>query len=130
VVDVPELNLGNGYQIDLADGWTFVHALEDAINQLTEAWTVNSHQIAAPPPGNDGHSQTFSNSMTQNAVQKHEAWYFSQIQKLNTMRDNVTGVLQQYGITETANTIQWNSTSDDSAGSVPNQGKGGGRGAM
>jgi hypothetical protein len=44
---MPELNLGNGYQIDLADGWTFVHALEDAIDQLTEAWFANGNQIAA-----------------------------------------------------------------------------------
>jgi hypothetical protein len=68
--------------------------------------------------------------MTQNAVQKHEAWYNDQLKKLNTMKDNVTGILQQYGVAETANTIQWNSTAGDSTGSVTNQGKGGGRGAM
>lgn len=125
-----QFNLGNGYSIDLSQGWTFVHALEDALDQLNNAWNKDGNQIVIPPPGNDGHSQTFSSSMTSDAVQKHQAWYYSQIQKLTQMKDNATAILQQYGIVETANTIQWNSTPDDSTGNGSNEGKGGGRGAI
>lgn len=125
-----QFNLGNGYSIDLAQGWTFVHALEDALNQLDEAWVKNGNQIAAPPPGNDGHSHTFSTSMTSDAINKHRDWYYAQVQKLSQMKDNATAILNQYGIVETANTIQWNSTPDSATGTGAGEGKGGGRGAI
>lgn len=125
---MPEMNLGNGYSIDLADGWTFVHALHDAVEQLQAAWLADGQRLRVPAPGNDGHSQNYSSSMTKDAVQKHQEWYYGQIQSLNSMIQNVTGILQQYGITETANTIQWNQTDTDPS-STDNLGKGGGRGA-
>jgi hypothetical protein len=122
------LNLGNGYTIDLADGWTFVHAMQDAVHQLQEAWAADGQNLEIPPPGNDGHSHTYSGSMTADAVNKHKDWYFGQVQHLQTMTQNLTGILQQYGIAETENTIQWNATDTD-ASSTDDLGKGGGRGA-
>jgi hypothetical protein len=125
---MPEMSLGNGYSIDLADGWTFVHALEDSRDQLRAAWFADGQRLKVPAPGNDGHSQNYSSSMTRDAVQKHRDWYLGQVQSLETMIQNATSILQQYGITETANTIQWNSADSSSSGSN-NLGKGGGRGA-
>lgn len=125
---MPELNLGNGFQIDLADGWTFVHAMQDAVHQLQAAWIADGQNLEIPAPGNDGHSGNFSSSMTSDAVKKHSDWYFGQVQNLQTMTQNLIGILQQYGITETANTIQWN-TSDSSSSGPGELGKGGGRGA-
>jgi hypothetical protein len=123
------MNLGNGYSIDLSDGWTFVHALQDSVDQLQSAWYLHGASLRIPPPGNDGHSRNYSSSMTTAAVQKHHDWYDGQIQSLNSMIQNVTGILQQYGIAETANTIQWNATDTGSSG-ADNLGKGGGRGAI
>ena len=67
---MPALNLGNGFQIDLADGWTFVHALQDGLDQLQTAWIANGEGLQIPAPGNDGHSGNFSSSMTTDAVKK------------------------------------------------------------
>ena len=125
---MPEMSLGNGYSIDLADGWAFIHALEDSRDQLRAAWFADGQGLKVPPPGNDGHSQNYSSSMTKDAVQKHRDWYLGQIQSLETMIQTTTGILQQYGIAETANTIQWNSADSSSSG-IDNLGKGGGRGA-
>lgn len=104
---MPEMSLGNGYTIDLADGWTFVHALEDAVNEMITGYTTHILDIDISPPGNDSHSKTFSSGMTSKAVQAHQAWYQAKIKQLNGMIDNVKGMLQQYQIVETANTIQW-----------------------
>lgn len=125
---MPELNLGNGFQIDLADGWTFVHAMQDAYDQLQAAWIKDGEGLQIPAPGNDGHSGNFSSSMTAEAVKKHKEWYLGQVANLNNMIQNLTGILHQYGITETANAVPWN-TADAYSSSTINLGKGGGRGA-
>jgi hypothetical protein len=125
----PGLSLGNGYTINLTDGWTFVHALQDSLDQLQEGWNTNCRDLQIPPPGNDAHSKTFSTSVTQTAVSAHAQWYNQQVQKLGTMVQNVTGILHQYGIAETENTIQWTATDTSSVGSTAPESKGGGRGA-
>lgn len=104
---MPQMSLGNGYTIDLADGWTFVHALEDAVNEMRAGYIAHVADLDISPPGNDGHSQTFSSGMTAKAVGAHRDWYTAKVNQLNGMIDNVKGMLQQYQITETANTIQW-----------------------
>ena len=103
---MPQLSLGNGYTIDLADGWTFVHALEDALQEIQTGFSRNVLGAQIQPPGNDGHSQTFSSGMTQKAVAAHHDWYVSKVSQLNGMIQQVKGMLQQYQIAETANTIQ------------------------
>ncbi len=125
---MPQVNLGNGYEIDLADGWTFVHALQDSLLQLEEGWQANCANLVIRPPGNDGHSHSFSQEFTQKAIDQHTQWYNAKIKQFNSMVQNMTGILQQYGVTETANTIQWGAA--DTSSPVGNfQGKGGGRGA-
>jgi hypothetical protein len=107
VAGMPEMSLGNGYTIDLADGWTFVHALEDAVNEMQVAWTINSRNVQIRPPGNDAHSQTFSSSMASKAVDAHQKWHDDKVNQLEGMIQNITGMLHQYQITETANSIKW-----------------------
>lgn len=104
---MPEISLGNGYTIDLADGWTFVHALEDALREMQTGYEANIGTMRMMPPGNDAHSSSFISSMSQKAVEAHHTWYVAKVQQLGTMIDNMTGILKQYGITETANTINW-----------------------
>ena len=104
---MPQMSLGNGYTIDLADGWTFVHALQDALQEMQQGYNSYITKVQIYPPGNDGHSQTFSSSMTQAAVANHETWYQNKVSQLQTMIANVEGMLHQYQIAETANTIQW-----------------------
>ena len=104
---MPQMSLGNGYNIDLADGWTFVHALEDAVDEMRAGYVQNVQGLVIDPPGNDHHSETFSSSIGQKAVNAHEAWYAAKLAQLQGMIANVTGILQQYQIAETANTIQW-----------------------
>lgn len=114
-----ELSLGNGYTIDLADGWMFVHSLEDALRQLRESWQQNSQSLRIPAPGNDAHSKNFSQNMTQQAVDAHAQWYASQTAKLLSMINNVSGMLHHYGIAETENNIKWGA--GDSASSSPSR---------
>lgn len=104
---MPQMSLGNGYTIDLADGWTFVHALQDAQNQLRDGWAANMTNLSVDPPGNDSHSGSFATGISGSAVDKHREWYVGKMQQLGQMIDNMTGILNQYGIAETANTIQW-----------------------
>jgi hypothetical protein len=104
---MPQMSLGNGYTIDLADGWTFVHALEDALKEMMAGYQKNCQDLNITAPGNDAHSQSFSTNMTQKAVSDHENWYNAKRNQLNTMIQNVTGMLQQYQVAETVNTIQW-----------------------
>jgi hypothetical protein len=104
---MPEMSLGNGYTIDLADGWTFVHALQDAQKQISDGYQANILGMLLQPPGNDGHSGTFISGMTTKAVEQHRTWYLAKMQQLGTMIDSATGILHQYGIAETENTIQW-----------------------
>lgn len=104
---MPQMSLGNGYTIDLADGWTFVHALQDSLDQLRAGYAKNVANMVIHPPGNDQHSGSFASGMTTAAVTNHENWYKDRVNQLGTMITNVTGILQQYGIAETANTIKW-----------------------
>jgi hypothetical protein len=104
---MPQLSLGNGYTIDLADGWTFVHALEDALQQMQAGFTQNVQGRRIDAPGNDTHSRTFSSGMTTKAIQLHQEWYDTKVAQFRGMIQNVTGILNQYQIAETANTIQW-----------------------
>jgi hypothetical protein len=112
-----QLGLGNGYTIDLADGWTFVHSLEDALGQLRQAWQQNSPNLQVPSPGNDAHSKDFSQSMTQQAVHAHQEWFDNQVTKLGAMINNVSAMLHQYGIAETENDINWGGSDIGTAGS-------------
>lgn len=104
---MPQMSLGNGYTIDLADGWTFVHALQDALQQVQDGYQANVASLRMMAPGNDAHSGTFISGMSQKAVEAHRDWYVAKVKQLGTMIDNMTGILHQYGIAETANTIQW-----------------------
>jgi hypothetical protein len=104
---MPQMSLGNGYSIDLADGWALVHTLQDALKQMQDGFTSYCQNLTIGAPGNDAHSGSFADDMSQNAVNAHETWFMNTSQQFNTMIDNVKGILQQYGIAETENTIQW-----------------------
>jgi hypothetical protein len=127
--ETPGLSLGNGYTISLADGWTFVHALDDSLQQMREGWLQNCEGLQINPPGNDQHSSNFATAITQKAIDAHATWYNAKTQELQTMIQNMTGILHQYGIAETENTIQWTATDTSSSGSTAPESKGGGRGA-
>ncbi len=123
------MSLGNGYTIDLESGWTMVHSLQAALDKLQAGWQANIEGIQILPPGNDGHSKGFSKTATQEAIDEHRNWYYGQVQWFTSMVNTATGILKQYGIAETENTIQWSATDADSSGTIPPESKGGGRGA-
>ncbi|HEY2696445.1 MAG TPA: hypothetical protein VGJ45_13325 [Pseudonocardiaceae bacterium] len=120
---MPQMSLGNGYTIDLADGWTFVHALQDSLREVQDGYQKNVASMRMMAPGNDAHSGSFISSMSQKYVEAHHDWYTAKVNQLGTMIDNMTGILQQYGIAETANTIQWQAPEtynpNDSSGDIP-----------
>ena len=60
---MPQMSLGNGYSIDLADGWTFVHTLQDALKEMRDGWEKNVQSLRIEAPGNDGHSGSFATNM-------------------------------------------------------------------
>jgi hypothetical protein len=122
-----ELSLGNGYTIDLADGWTFVHSLEDALRQLRQAWQQNGANLQVPSPGNDAHSRNFSQSMTQQAVHAHQEWFEDQVTKMGAMINNASAMLHQYGIAETENNIKWGAGDIGTPGSQSSSPQGGRR---
>ncbi len=101
------MSLGNGYSIDMSDGWTFVHALQRALDDLGSALDQHGVGLQIPPPGNDAHSQHFSQVMTQRAVLAHNQWAQQQQQTLTVMVEKATALLKQYGVAETENTMQW-----------------------
>lgn len=120
---MPQMSLGNGYTIDLADGWTFVHALQDALQQIQDGYQKNVGSMRMMAPGNDAHSGSFISGMSQKAVEAHSEWYTAKVRQLGTMIENMTGILQQYGIAETANTIQWKAAAvynpNDTSNDIP-----------
>jgi hypothetical protein len=116
-----QLSLGNGYQIDLADGWTFVHALENALDDLKTGYEKNFVDIYSDvvAPGQDPHSANFHQTLA-DAVDRHRQWYADKAQSLTQMINNVRGVLNRYGIAETANTITWGAGAAGSPGNGEN----------
>ena len=105
---MPEMSLGNGYTIDLADGWTFVHALQDAAKrcgrhgrcQHREAQTWLRRE-------NDGTVGTFSSEHDRSAVNAHQCWYWAKFGATQWANDpkHDWHLAAVSGIAETENTI-------------------------
>jgi ABC-type transporter Mla subunit MlaD len=99
------LDLGNGYQIDLAEADKFVNVLRDAFERLQTSLDVTASNLQVLAPGNDDYSGTFANTYNE-VIRQHKEWNQKRQQELKDLIDRVSAAVDGYRHAEHDNTMR------------------------
>jgi hypothetical protein len=100
---VAQLDLGNGYSIDMADVDRFVKALDDARQRLDDTLRTKGQQLRVAAPGRDDYSGAFAFTMN-SLVRQHQEWNLARQKELQGLIDRVRAVRDSYLHVEQNNT--------------------------
>ena len=102
---MPQIDVGNGFSIDIADAQKFVNALQDRRDSLIHTLRTYGQGIFVKAPGHDDYSGGWANEANATA-NDYQAWNLAQQQTLTTLINNVNAVVAQYQKTEQHNTMR------------------------
>ncbi|GDY29196.1 PE domain-containing protein [Gandjariella thermophila] len=98
-----QLDLGNGYSIDMADVDRFIKALEDTRANLNRTLTVTAQRLYVQPPGHDDYSEAFALTMN-SVIDQHRQWNLARQNELQDLINRVKAARDRYLHVEQNNT--------------------------
>lgn len=98
-----QLDLGNGYSIDMADVDRFISALQDAKDGLNRTLNGTAKRLQVAPPGHDDYSGAFAFTMN-SLIQQHREWNLNRQNELQDLINRVKSARDGYLHVEQNNT--------------------------
>jgi hypothetical protein len=104
VFGMAQLDMGNGFSINMDDVQTFIKALQDRVRSLQHTLETYALPLQIPAPGHDDYSGGWAND-AQTTVNDYIAWNEGQQQTFTTLIGKAQAAVAQYQQTEQHNTM-------------------------
>jgi hypothetical protein len=102
---MPQINVGGGFTIDLAEGERFVKVMKKHRRTLEVAFSDHMQGLFIKPPGHDDYSKAFAASGN-DMIREFRDWVMGVLKDMQDKIDLVESQLKTYGQVESDNTMK------------------------